>query len=148
LPVIGNIHLAVSAAIFGLFSFLLLSRIFNNKFSQRGTVTQVADRMEKIVFDLKKNRNGRDRAMVVVTKQDTYGPAFTPLSAWREILTRWQQQNNYPIKDLLSDFDTILNLSAEVIRVMPYSPDLMWRNGDEEKRPLNEEYRESFDYFF
>lgn len=67
-----------------------------------------------------------------------------PLKNWRKLVLGWSQQDNLAPEDLLRDFNAILNNADELIRVMPYSPDLIW--SDEEK-PLNFVYNKSFYYF-
>jgi len=67
-----------------------------------------------------------------------------PLTAWEHILEVWDQNDQYPIEDLLSDQMFIDNLAAEIIRNLRHTPDL---TDNKEGLGKNEEYLVSYAYF-
>jgi hypothetical protein len=71
-------------------------------------------------------------------------PAFDSLQTWRSRVSSWSGQDTISVDDMLRDFNIILNCAAEVLRTLPYSPELVWS----EKKPLNEDFRATLDYFF
>ncbi len=91
------------------------------------------------------NGNNGDKAMISIPiEREIPKPAFDSLQTWRERVSRWTKPETLTVEDILSDFNIIINCAAEVLRTLPYSPDLIWS----EKKPLNEDFRATLDYFF
>jgi len=91
------------------------------------------------------NGNNLDKAMISIPiEREIPKPAFDSLQTWRERVSAWSGQGSRTPDAILSDFNVILNCASEVLRTLPYSPDLIWS----EKKPLNEDFRATLDYFF
>ena len=150
-------YLVITKYFLGLLAGFLFFKIFKTIKRRKFLLTaqlsdSILDLQKQLDPESKKNGNsnsngyhGRkeDSAMVAIHKKNVYGPVFEPLQTWRDLVYRWSQEKTYPAENLLNDFNTILNNAAEVIRLMPYSPDLIWSNDI----PLNDYYLRSYSYF-
>ena len=133
------------------FALIVLYKMIKEMFRQvylhsNGVEGSIADLGAQIT-DRKKSeyqKESGDQAMFTIAKKDVYVPVFEPLRAWRKILIGWKLKDQIKPETLISDFNTVLNLSAEALRLMVYSPNLMW---DDKNAPLNEDYQKSYSDF-
>jgi hypothetical protein len=115
----------------------------------------IADEFQLISISKKQQKNGgngngngwhapKDKAMTTIPVNQVYAPVSSSLQTWQNLMDKWSPSTELPADVLTADFNTILNLADKMIRLMPYSPDLVW---DYETQSLNQTYQESYRNF-
>jgi outer membrane protein TolC len=88
------------------------------------------------------DRNKNEKGLITISK-DMYEPASAPLQAWQKRVANWSNEEP-TVENVLNDLNAILNHAAEVFRVMPFTPDLIWSNS----RPLNNEFVKGYNSYY
>jgi hypothetical protein len=128
--------------------FLLIKNLRHRMFLRKAGMPElITDVRAKLVGKEKKGEeegdNGADKAVIAIPKRQVYSHVYMPLQTWRKLVVCWSKTDDYPVEDLVSDFNLILNNASRVIRAMPYSPELIWSNDP----PVNQDFVLSYNYF-
>lgn len=127
---------------------VLILGLFINKYRKRilmrneSTEDAIRSVYKELIHDSKSDRQG---PVIPPPPKSVYAPTVEALQSWRLRISQWSESEKPDTENLINDLNTIINNAEEVIQLMPYSPELMWSDGEEHLK--NEDYQKTFSYF-